>query len=92
MEPLRSTGNFIATDITVREAELIVKYSDGNDSILLRKPCNRSATMKRMQTRDANARYIPIHNIGALKRSSSSDRYTNFRYPNNESVILLGIL
>ncbi|MFS7982318.1 hypothetical protein Hanom_Chr10g00961401 [Helianthus anomalus] len=66
MEPLRSTGNFIATDITARKAALSLKYLHGNHSFLLSNPCNKSATMARMQTKDANAIYIPIHNMGAL--------------------------
>ncbi|KAJ0531652.1 hypothetical protein HanLR1_Chr10g0380541 [Helianthus annuus] len=86
MEPLRSTGNFIATDITVRKAELILKYLHGNHSFPLRMPCNKSATIVRMQTRDAHAIYNPIQTIGSLYFFSLSDRYIGCAYFSNVLV------
>ncbi|KAI3728508.1 hypothetical protein L6452_17145 [Arctium lappa] len=52
---VRSTGNFMATVITVIDTALREKYLHGNQIFLFRKPCNKSAAMARMQKRDAIA-------------------------------------
>ncbi|MFS7991520.1 hypothetical protein Hanom_Chr12g01071671 [Helianthus anomalus] len=53
IEPLRSTGNFIATVIPARVTALRGKYLTGNHSFLLRKPCIKSNPVAMMQHRDA---------------------------------------
>ncbi|KAM0057283.1 hypothetical protein Hdeb2414_s0005g00156321 [Helianthus debilis subsp. tardiflorus] len=45
IEPLRSTGSFIAIDIRVGKKTLILKYLHGNHRYRLRKPCSKSATI-----------------------------------------------
>ncbi|GKC35469.1 hypothetical protein Tco_1047853 [Tanacetum coccineum] len=50
----RSMVIFVATTITIREASFSVKYLHGNHSFLYRKTCNKSSTIARMQTTDAN--------------------------------------
>ena len=62
---VRSTGSFIAIAISVMDAALMVKNLQGNQSLRCRKPWKASATIARVQMRDAIATYNPTHDMAS---------------------------